>query len=60
MFSKENTVYFHHIDTGIIPSYILLNQTIEQLNTMLQNLEDSEETDNFIKVLIEPSESFSG
>ena len=60
VFSKENTVYFHHVDTGIIPSYILLEQTIEQLNVMKQDLESLATTDEFVKVLIQPSNSFSG
>ena len=55
---QGNTIYFHHVDTGIIPSYILLQSTIKQLQQMLVNMDTLQETNQFIKVLVEPSKSF--
>lgn len=55
---QGNTIYFHHIDTGIIPSYILLQSTIKQLQQMIINMDTLQETNQFIKVLVEPSKSF--
>lgn len=58
-FSGGNTVYFHHIDTGIVPSYVLFNQTIKQLEEMKKDLDTLEVTNEFVKVIIEPSQSFT-
>lgn len=57
-FVEKNTIYFHHVDTGIIPSYVLLQKTIQQLYEMKKNLEILATTDEFIKVLITPSNSY--
>lgn len=36
---NNNTIYFHHIDTGIIPSYELLRRAYNQLEQMKKNSE---------------------
>lgn len=51
---NDNTVYFHHIDTGIIPSYELLSRAYNQLESM-KNMSETINNANFINISYSPS-----